>query len=102
MYVCMHAYMYVCMYVCIFLKKSNDNFYHIKHNTGLHVTSVTCSPHAHFPKNTNIQNIYSYNGQATLLEIFCLSARHYATITLNMTTEVGLLILVAEIAIVRI
>src|SRR6218665_877096 len=72
MCVCMHAYMYVCMYIltyaCIFHKKSNDNFYHIKHNTGLYVTSVTFSTRHIFEKNTSV---YYYNGQATLLEIFC-------------------------------
>src|SRR6218665_3196798 len=35
------------------------------------VTSVTCNPRHIFEKNTSI---YSYNGQATLLEILCLSA----------------------------
>src|SRR6218665_563240 len=72
MYACMHICMYVCTYVCIFHKKSNDNFYHIKHNRAInYVTSVTCIPRHIFEKNTNI---YSCNGQATLLEIFCLSA----------------------------
>src|SRR6218665_2664940 len=77
MHVCMYACMYVCMHTCMYVRmyasstKNIDKFYHIKQSMGLYVTSVTYSPRHNFEKNTSI---YSYNGQATLLEIFCLSA----------------------------
>src|SRR6218665_1381088 len=103
MYVCMHAYMYVCTYVCFFHKKSNDNFYHIQHNTGLYVTSVTCSPHAHFrEKHKYLKYLLLQWSSYIIRNILFISTCHYATNTRNMTTEVGLLKLVAEIAVVRI
>src|SRR6218665_2483817 len=79
MYVCMYVCMcmYVCIHVCIYVRmyisstKNIGTFYHIKQCMGLYVTSVKCNPRHIFEKNTSI---YSYIGQATLLEIFCLSA----------------------------
>src|SRR6218665_2974430 len=88
-YVCMYVCiikgpMYVCTYVCIFHKKSNDNFYHIKHNTGLYVTSVTCTPRHIFEKKHNYLLLQwsSY----IIRNILFISTCHYATNTRNMTT----------------
>src|SRR6218665_1045962 len=97
MYVYIYLYMYVCTYVCIFHKKSNDNFYHIKHNTGLNVTSVTCSPRHIFEKHKYLLLQWS---NYIIRNIRFISTCHYATNTRNMTTEV--LKLVAELAIMHI
>src|SRR6218665_2443478 len=106
-YVCMCVCTYVCMHVCMyaFPHKSNDNFYHIKHNTGLYmyVTSVTCSPHAHFRKKHKYLKFSLLQWSSYIIRnILFISTCHYATNTRNMTTEEGLLKLVAEIAVVRI
>src|SRR6218665_3321691 len=97
----MHTCMYVCVYVRMYAfstKKTNNNFYHIKHNTGLYVTSVTCSPRHIFEKNHKYL-LLQWSSYITRNILF-ISTCHYATNTWNMTTKV--LKLVAEIAIVRI